>query len=129
MVVAIANGMTVTGANETVTIKNITPASDASLLVPDCKIRRLRRNEKLSDEERAVAIAGPAWYATHVMSRPSTSTQASHQILNAVENNKPLPKWAKAFIILAGLGVVAGTTAFYVKVMQALSSTSKSGAN
>ncbi|KAF4034815.1 hypothetical protein GN244_ATG13176 [Phytophthora infestans] len=83
--------------------------------------RHLRGIQKTDDEER-VGVPAAAWYATHVMRRPSSSelsNQNSQKIFDAEKDDRPLPKWAKALIILAGLGVVSGAAVSGVKISQA----------
>ncbi|KAG1706393.1 hypothetical protein DVH05_001540 [Phytophthora capsici] len=79
------------------------------------------RNKLLRDDEERVGVPGAAWYATHVMNKPSKlSTQTSQQILHAAQNHEPLPKWAKALIVLIGLGIVSGAAVAGVKITHAM---------
>ncbi|KAK1941014.1 hypothetical protein P3T76_007720 [Phytophthora citrophthora] len=97
---------------------NVAGAEDTARANPESHNKRLRDN--LDDEER-VAVAGAAWYATHVMNKPSKlSPQTSQQILHSVQNDEPLPKWAKAIIVLVGLGVVSGAAVAGVKISQTM---------
>ncbi|ETL46603.1 hypothetical protein L917_03445 [Phytophthora nicotianae] len=123
--VAVAHGLDYVAAENAATVH---PTSEVESYGAVSEARYLRGRQKVDDEER-VAVAGPAWYATHVMthtSRSKLSTQNSQKILDAVKNDEPLPKWVKALVVLIGLGVVSGAAVAGVKITQGLLNTSNS---
>ncbi|KAG3109340.1 hypothetical protein PI124_g11528 [Phytophthora idaei] len=67
----VASGISLTAAEDTAMINAVAP-SDVECFGSDNKVRRLRGHQKPNDEDR-VAVAGPAWYVTHVMKRRSSS--------------------------------------------------------
>ncbi|GMF37779.1 unnamed protein product [Phytophthora lilii] len=108
-------------------------APDTKLIDFDNKVRRLkknlRRNPKVSgeDEERIVPVA--AYTAAYLRTRPSFSTQTSQNILHAVENHEPLPKWAKALLVVLGLAAAGGTIFGSVKLANLINNAAVGSSN
>ncbi|ETN13831.1 hypothetical protein PPTG_22256 [Phytophthora nicotianae INRA-310] len=85
--VAVAHGLHYVAAENAATVH---PTSEVESYGAVSEARYLRGRQKVDDEER-VAVAGPAWYATHVMthtSRSKLSTQNSQKILDAVKKRR-----------------------------------------
>ncbi|KAF4138077.1 hypothetical protein GN958_ATG12686 [Phytophthora infestans] len=76
-------------------------------------VRNLR-GQNVKDEERTVN------YAAMSNLLHSTLSGQSAQILHAVESHKPLPKWAKALLVVLGLGMVSGSIFGSIKLTQAI---------
>ncbi|KAG1698046.1 hypothetical protein DVH05_015529 [Phytophthora capsici] len=77
-------------------------------------LTRLRKMHSADTEER-----NPAAFYYLLRSKPSTSIQSS-QILHAVEDGRPLPKAAKAFIAVVSVGIITGAivgTAMIAKML------------
>ncbi|KAF4138080.1 hypothetical protein GN958_ATG06164 [Phytophthora infestans] len=93
---------------------NVTP-SPITNRVGNVNNRRHLRRQQPNEEERMAPNFAAMSNLLH-----STPSGQSSQILHAVENHEPLPKWAKALVVLLGLGVVAGGTVAAVKVSQSI---------
>ncbi|GMF14496.1 unnamed protein product [Phytophthora lilii] len=94
------------------------PASTTKLIGSENNVSRLRknlrRNPKVSEERIVPVAAFAAGYLNSHHSTPSFSSQTSQSILHTVQGHKPLPKWAKALLVL--LGLVAAPVAPFSEV-------------
>ncbi|KAF4034497.1 hypothetical protein GN244_ATG13540 [Phytophthora infestans] len=76
--------------------------------------------DDLTDSERIADARHLRESRRRMMRKDSElSNQNSQKIFDAEKDDRPLPKWAKALIILAGLGVVSGAAVSGVKISQA----------
>ncbi|KAF1772889.1 hypothetical protein GQ600_8753 [Phytophthora cactorum] len=107
-----------TNAESTNLLNNVATASDTKLIDFVNKVHRLRKGHKLKDEER-MAVPNYAAMMNVMRSKPTASTRSS-EILRAVEDQKPLPKWASALIGLLGLGMLSGSIALTLKEMMVI---------
>ncbi|KAG7383199.1 hypothetical protein PHYPSEUDO_003933 [Phytophthora pseudosyringae] len=93
------------------------PAHDTKLIALTNIVHRLRGRHKLHDEERVA----PNYAAMSVLLNLKPTTQS--QVLHAVENHEPLPKWARALAVLLTLGVAGGVIFGGVKTIQMVNKT------
>ncbi|OWY95627.1 RxLR effector protein [Phytophthora megakarya] len=107
----------VTGTEEKASNDKVSDLSGSVLNSKGFKVYRLRGGQNENNEERM--ITPPYAAMMNVLSHSTTPTQST-QILHAVENKTPLPKWAKALIVVLTIGVGAGVVVGGVKLNSAL---------
>ncbi|KAF1786996.1 hypothetical protein GQ600_15313 [Phytophthora cactorum] len=109
-----ASGKSFTGAVEAPS-NNVARASD----IKDNETRRLRGGQEVENEERMIVPPyGAMVNLLHSTSATSTTSTHSSQILHAAKDHTPLPKWAKALIVLLSIGAVSGVAVGGIKLTQ-----------
>ncbi|EGZ10672.1 hypothetical protein PHYSODRAFT_304472 [Phytophthora sojae] len=110
--VVLVVGILVASCMDLVNAKYISPiyaASDTESFDSNTKLRRSRGSPQPEDEERAIAPPNPPHIVEAINSRPATN------VVNVADGH-PLPKWAKALVVLVGLGIVSGSVFGSIKL-------------
>ncbi|KAL3661645.1 hypothetical protein V7S43_013404 [Phytophthora oleae] len=91
---------------EATALGNVASTSDSKKMEVKKALTRLRRIHRAETEERMIVPPFAAYY--NLLHSTSTTSTQSSQILHAVEDNTPLPKWAKAVVALVSVGIITG---------------------